>query len=254
MQKLAIGIVSTLLTAGAIAFVLERQTQAHLRDEITRLRRQSAQIGRLQREHQRLAGLLVPQEELDTLRNNQQELARLRLQLASLKVRVQAETLAQTVNGPSKPLVPGMVAIENLINAGAGTPAAAAQTFFWAVAQVDPDAMAKQLVLGDAARTRAEALLAALDPTTHEKMGTPEKLMAVYLVGLLGRVSGIQILGQEEQGADRAAWNVKLQMASGRLNDFSFALRRSADGWREEVSAGMVDHWSMYLLRAVPKT
>ena len=253
MKRLAIGAVITLLSGGAVALVLQHQAQARLRDEIASLRRQASQIGRLQREHQRLTGLLVPQEELDNLRDDQQELARLRPQLVSLKVHVQAEVLAQSVRGPPKPLAPGMVPLENLVDAGAGIPAAAAQTFFWAVAQVDPDTMAKQLVLGDAARAKAEALLAALDPTTREKMGTPEELMAVYLLGLLGRVSGVQVLGQKEFGADRAVWNAKLQMASGRLNDFGFALRRTADGWREEIPAGMVDHWSNYLLPDIAK-
>lgn len=253
MKKLALGFVGALIAAGIITLVLQHQVQARLRDEIAHLRSRNSQIGRLEREHQRLASLLVPQEELDKLRRDQQELPRLHLQLVNLKTRLQVEALAQSVRGAPKTLVPGMVPIENLVDAGAGTPTAAAQTFFWAVGQVDPDAMAKQLVLGDTARAKAEALLAALDPTTREKMGTPERLMAYYFVGLLGRVAGIQMLNQEDQGADRAVWNVKLQMASGRVKDFDFSVQRSADGWREEVPVGMVDHWSMYLLRAVSK-
>jgi hypothetical protein len=249
MKKLALGIVGALLVAGSGLLVFQHQSQARLRDEIASLRRHTSQIVRLQREHQRLAGLLVPQEELDNLRNGRQELARLRLQLVNLRTRVQIEALAQSVHSVPRPLAPGMVPIENLVDAGAGTPTAAAQTFFWAIAQADPDAMVNQLVFSEASRAKAEKLLAALDDDTRAKINTPEKLMALYLVGLLGRVSGMQVSDQEDQGTDRAVWNVKLQMASGRLKDYSFPVQRSADGWREEIPAGMVDHWSYYLLR-----
>jgi type II secretory pathway pseudopilin PulG len=255
MKKLAVGILATLLAAGIIQLALQRQAQAPLRDEISRLHRQSRTIDRMRQENQHLAGFAVPPVELENLRNDQQELARRRAELVILKNRLQtpvrARTVNDTANAPlSKPLAPGMMPLENLANAGTGTPLAAAQTFFWAVAQVDPDVMVNQLVFSEASRAKAEKLLAALDDDTRAKMDTPEKLMALYLVGLLGRVSGVQVLGQEDQGADRAVWNVKLQMASGRLKDFSFPVQRSADGWREEIPAGMIDHWSYYLLRA----
>lgn len=253
MNKLALGIVGSLLVAGIGALVLQHEAQSRLRDEIARLSRQSSQLDRLRREHQRLAGLAMPPEELNRLRDDQQSLARLRQQLTILKLRVQTEDLARSAHEPPKPLAPGMVPIDNLVDAGSGTPATAAQTFFWAVGQVDPDAMAKQLVLGAAARAKAEALLAALDPATRAKMGTPEKLMAYYFVGLLGRVAGIQMAGQEALGADQAGWKVNLQMASGRMKDYSLSVRWLTDGWHEEVPAGLVDHWSMVLLRTVPK-
>jgi type II secretory pathway pseudopilin PulG len=254
MNKLAVGILATLLAAGSGALVLQHQAQARLRDEISRLHRQGRTIDRLRRENQHLAGLVVPPAELENLRNDQRELARQRAELVILENRLQTQahtrTVTDTANAPiSKQLAPGMMPLENLANAGTGTPLAAVQTFFWAVGQVDPDAMAKQLVFSEASRTKAEKLLAALDDDTRAKINTPEKLMALYLVGLLGRVSGMQVSNQEDQGADRAVWNMKLQMASGRLKDFSFPVQRVADGWREEIPAGMVDHWSYYLLR-----
>lgn len=257
MKRTLSGFLAAVLAGGVIALLFQHQTRALLQDEISSLRRQNREIERLQRENRRLLGSLAPADEFNRLRNDQKELPRLWEELITLTNRIRAQSGPRSVpdaSQPPKPLAPGMIRLEDLPNAGSGSPTAAAQTFFWTVAQADPDAMAKQLVLGDAARTKAEALLSSLDPTTREKMSTPEKLMAFYMVGLLGRVAGIQLLGQEDQGTDRASWNVRLQMASGRFKNFGLPVWRSADGCHEEVPAGMVDQWSTYLLRSAPKT
>ena len=140
-----------------------------------------------------------------------------------------------------------MISVESLLNAGAATPAAAAQTFFWAVTQVDPDAMAKQLVFGDDSRPKADALFASLDATTRERIGTPEKLLSMFFTALYGRVTGLQMVDLDRLAPDAQGWNVKVQTASGKLSEVGFPLRRLGDGWREEVPVGMVDYCSYYL-------
>jgi hypothetical protein len=252
MTRLFLGTLLALLAAGLITLVVQRQSQSELRNEITALRRDGGEINRLRRENQRLTGRRVPPEELESLRSEQRELARLRSQAAELKDYLQ---LASRDQAPSrekpaptlKPLASGMIPVESLTDAGGATPAAAVQTFFWAVAQADPDAVAKQLVFGDAARTKADALFASLDAATRERIGTPEKLLAMFFTTLYGRVTGLQTVDLDKLSPDAPVWNVKVQTASGKLSDVGFPLRRLSDGWREEVPVGMVDYCSYYL-------
>jgi hypothetical protein len=252
MNRIAVGTIAALLIAGLSVLAWQRQVQERLRNEISALRQWNSGIERLSRKNQRLAASLAPPAELDGLRNDQRQLERLKVERAALAKRFELQAALRFAPGPGqppKPLAPGMMPLGNLANAGTGTPGAAAQTFFWAVAQADLDAMASQLVFSEASRAKAEKLWAALDDETRRKMVNPEKMMAYYFVGLLGRVAGVQVLSQEFQGADRAAWNVKLQTVSGRLNDFDLPVQRSAEGWREEVPERMVDLWSHFLLR-----
>jgi hypothetical protein len=246
--RLFIGALFALLAAGLITLAVQRQSQSKLRSEVAALRREGREINRLRHDSQRLAGTLVSPEELRNLRDEETELARLRSEAATLKDYLQMASADQAPPPPTaKPLNPGMLPVESLTNAGAATPAAAAQTFFWAVAQVDPDAMAKQLVFGDAARTKADALLASLYATTRERIGTPEKLMAMFFTALLGRVTGLQTGDLEKLGPAAPVWIVKVQTASGKLSDVGFPLRHLGDSWREEVPEGMVSYCSYYL-------
>jgi hypothetical protein len=252
MTRFSIGVLFALLLAGAITLVVQRQSQSKLRGEINSLRRENKEIGRLRRDNQRLTGTLEPPGELEILRNEQKELARLRSEAATLKEYLQLvsrEQTPKTENPPSaaKPLVPGMIPVESLRNAGAETPAAAAQTFFWAVAQADPDALAKQLVFADAARSKAEELFGSLDAATQERIGTPEKLMALYFTTQYGRVTGFQIGDPDSLGPEMTGWVVKVQTVSGKLSEVWFPIRHSGDGWREEVPAWMVYACSLYL-------
>ena len=248
MTKLSIGVFFALLAAGLVTLAVQRQSQSRLRTEITALRREGGEVSRLRRENQRLSGTLVPPDELKSLRAEETELARLRGQAAALKDYFQLASADQAPPSPAaKPLTPGMISVESLLNAGAATPAAAAQTFFWAVTQVDPDAMAKQLVFGDDSRPKADALFASLDATTRERIGTPEKLLSMFFTALYGRVTGLQMVDLDRLAPDAQGWNVKVQTASGKLSEVGFPLRRLGDGWREEVPVGMVDYCSYYL-------
>ena len=248
MTRLSIGVLFALLAAGLITLAVQHQSQSRLRTEITALRREGGEIARLRRDNLRLAELQVLPDELRNLRDKESEVARLRSQAAVLKDYLQLAPRPEPPPPPSaKPLASGMIPVDDLLNAGAATPAAAARTFFWAVAQVDPDAMAKQLVFGDAARTKADALFASLDATTRERIGTPEKLLSMFFTALYGRVTGLQTVDLDRLAPDAPVWNVKVQTASGKLSDVGFPLRRAGDGWREEVPVGMVDYCSYYL-------
>jgi hypothetical protein len=248
MRKLAIGIFATLLVAGIFTLLLQRETQARLRDEIARFCRQNSALGRIRRENQRLAESQIPSAELARLRNDQRDLPQMRSALASAKLQLMMQTQFQAANGPPKPLAGGMTPVASLTDAGQGTPHAAAQSFFWAVGQIDPDAMAKQLEFAAEARAKADALFASFDEATRQRIGTPEKMMAIFFVEMYGRTTGLQVLGYNQaQAADWGAWRVKVQTASGRLHDVDFPVHQSADGWHEVILPHWIDDWSRYL-------
>ena len=252
MKKRFIGVLLPLLAAGLITLAVQRQSESRLRNEIAALHREGEEVSRLRRDNQRLTGSLVPTDELESLQTAERELARLRREAATLKDYLQLAARDRPPNrekpaAPPRPLPPGMIPMDDLTNAGTATPAAAARTFFWAIAQVDPDALASQLVFGEAARAKADALFASLDAATRERIGTPEKLLAVFFTSLYGRVTGLQLADQGNQAPDAPGWNVKVQTASGKLSEVTFPVRRLGDSWREEVPEGMVNYCSYYL-------
>lgn len=248
MKRLFIGIVATFLVVGIITLVFQRQTEARLRDEIGRLRRENSALDRLGRENRRLAESQVPHEELERLRNDQGDLQQMRAAYATLKTRMRVQTLGRAVHEPPKPLASGMTPVESLANAGTATPDAAARSFFWAVAQIDPDAMAKQLVFSADSRAKADTLFASLDEATRKVLGTPERMMATFFVEMYGRTTGLQVLGCDlNPSSDTAWWKAKIQTATGRLHDVDFPVQRSIDGWHVVILPYWIDGWSQYL-------
>ena len=248
MKKRSIWLFGALLAAGVIQFALQQQAQARLRDEIAVLGRQKPAWARLRRENQRLTASLVPREELERLRREQSELEHLRAALATTRTRIKVQAEAHAANDPPKPLAPGMTPVASLTIAGLDTPTAAVLSFFWAVAQIDADALAKQLVFSPDARIKAEALFASLDEASRQRLGTPEKMMGVFFVEMFARTSGLQIVGYDPTPPpDFSAWRAKVQTAGGRLRDVDFPIQRTADGWREVIEAFWIDNWSQYL-------
>lgn len=253
MRPSHLGICILFLAASALAVVLQRQRVATRRAQVDDLRWQRRELDGWRKENERLAATAVPADQLAALRLDQQLLPGWRTGRAVLLQEAQRSARAADPGGSHRDLLPGMTPLDQLTNAGNTTPTAAARTFFWSVAQVDPESLAGQLTLGEAARAKAESLLASLDAATREKFSTPERMMAFFLVGLLGRVEGMQLTGVETQGGG-TAWSAKLQILGGQTKDFDLPVVWSGNGWREEIPPEMVDHWSIYLRRGVPKS
>ncbi|HTX64676.1 MAG TPA: hypothetical protein VMD31_02820 [Opitutaceae bacterium] len=253
MRKLALAILIALLAAGAVVLRQQSRTQARWREDIARERREHAALDRLRRDNESLAAALAPPRELAARRKSQDEvkgdLERLRNGVTGLKQRLQWLQQINAALGPPKPLAAGMTPVEKLTNAGAATPTDAAQSFFWAVAQADPDAMARQIEFTDDARLKAQALFAQLSDAARAQFGSPEKIMAIYLTSMYGRATGYQLAttSYSPQAADYGGWKVTLQTASGSLHDVSFAVHRMPDGWHEVIAVGWVDEAARYL-------
>ena len=253
MQKPALVVLLTLLAVAGFVLHQQARAQAGWREEIARLRREHAALDRLRRDHERLAAALAPPDDLAARRDEQRqlenELGRLRANLIAQQQRLAQLTRMNNALGPAKPLAPGMTPIEKLTHAGAATPTDAAQSFFWAVAQADPDAMARQIELTADARAKAQAFYAQLSDAARAQFGSPEKVMAIYLTSLYGRATGFQLVASDyrPESADLGTWKVSLQTASGGLHDIAFPVHRTADGWREVVGVSWVDEAARYL-------
>jgi hypothetical protein len=245
MARLTLGILGALAIGGAITLYLQRQTEAELQAAATDLRRQNRAIGPLREEHARLVALQIPADEMAALRTDHDELPRLRNELEGLKNRPPPPAKVQAANDTPappapKPLALGMTPAAVLQNVGTATLDAAAQTFFWAVAQSDSVAVANMLTFDESTRAKADALFASLDETARKSAGSPEELAAFYLVAMYQRFTGVQFFNQQMDGLS-GGWTARAQMPSGGTRDLGFKTRLSADGWRELVPAQLVD-------------
>jgi len=236
------------VTAGSIAFVAGYRQQGRLEAEIARLQRQNSALDRLRREHQRLTASRVPPDELQRLRDHQANLGHLRAALATVRAKLEAQAETQTATEPPKPLAAGMIPVIGLPDAGQATPQAAVQSFFRAVGQVDPDALARQIEFDDAARTKANDLFNSYDDATRQRIGSPERMMAIFFAEYYGRVTGMQSPDFfQSPTPDWGVWRAKVQTSSGRVHDADFPVHRSADGWHEVITVPWIDNWSNYL-------
>ncbi|HTT55663.1 MAG TPA: hypothetical protein VMF63_01020 [Opitutaceae bacterium] len=253
MQKPALALLLALLAAGVFVLRQQSRTQARWREDIAREQREHTALDRLRRDHESLAAALAPPDDLAARRDEQRqlehELGGLRANLTAQQQRLAQLTRMNSALGPAKPLAPGMTPVDQLTNAGAATPTDAAQSFFWAVAQADPDAMARQIEFTDDARSKAQALFAQLSEAARAQFGSPERIMAIYLTSMYGRATGYQLMTAESgsHAADEGGWKATLQTASGSLHEVSFAVHRTTDGWHEVIGSGWVDEAARYL-------
>ena len=95
MNKLQIGIVSTVIVAAGSGAVLQQQANAQVQREIDALRKENQQIRTLQDENLHLKQTAA---EVASLRADDAELAQLGTEATALKVRLQAQARTQTAN------------------------------------------------------------------------------------------------------------------------------------------------------------
>lgn len=130
----------------------------------------------------------------------------------------------------------GMTRLENMQNVGQGTPAAALQTFFWAVMKGDDDVLARTVVWDEAIRPQVQAMIDRLSPKTRAQYSTPEKLWGLIISKYALDVSAIQIVGHVPQDASHASLTVKGLTAK----DEPVPMQLGADGWRLWLGGGQL--------------
>ena len=124
---------------------------------------------------------------------------------------------------------------------GIATPTSAYETWNWAKAHGDTDALAKTLVLDAAARTNAEALLAALPESVRAKYGSVEGMMAMMAMNMKPVISAARVVSQDELDANNVILHTQWQGADGQIGKNDWRLYRDQDGWRFVISTGLVE-------------
>jgi hypothetical protein len=172
------------------------------------------------------------------------ELTRLRTEIASAERRAHqahAEALAQqhrdvealaTNRDPRQ----GLMRLEYFSDVGQATPEGAFQSFVWAATQGKDDRLAGLIHIDDAAREKADALVAALSEADRAKFPTAERIAALFLADAITMQTAAQIVDVTMPDAGHAL--VEVRGLSDRPQKIPF--ERSAAGWQLSVNAGMV--------------
>ena len=214
------------LAAGA-AIWLQRQAAAQLRDEIVFLREQNRELARLRAENQRLAAALPPAAELEALRADHAAVVRLRGEIEKTKVNVQARERAL--------IPPPLIPASEWKNAGRATPAAAVETFLWAAARHDTDAVAAMLGYGGSLRQSVDGFFGALPEALRTQYGTVDRLLAEFLTKDLPLAAMRLPAGPQSSSDWGCVFNVYLEGKNGVAKDNTIVLLRADDGWRLAV-------------------
>ena len=141
MTKVKLGIIGVIAVAGVVApLVIQRQSQAKLREEEQALRQQASQLAQVAAKYERLSNLVgraksaePPSAELLRLRG---QAGVLRRELADTKQRL--DQVASQTNEASNIWGLGTTRwLRELKDAGLGSPQAAVETYWWAVASAN---------------------------------------------------------------------------------------------------------------------
>lgn len=216
MSKLKITVASALLVGGLSTVVLEVRANRALQAELQA--RQTDDVGALQNENQRLRA------EVNALSAGNPDLADLeksRTRLAVLKARPH-----------------GVVDSELRLprNVGRATPAAAIETFCWALNQGDLDLAAGFVTFTNDTPENREQFMANFTTAVRERYRTPERLCAMAFFGTaLTRPSSGQAMQvvsvAEDHGPDQVKIKLWVRAADGREGGGSDTFVRRAEGW-----------------------
>lgn len=169
-----------LAVAIGLGLAWQRLQLRPLRAELAVLRDQQQEIGRLRAEQAKLQASQIPEAELQRLRADREAIGQMRQEITGLRTKLQSKAQALAAPAPTQErfgMGVEMIASE-WRNAGGASPAAALETVLWAAAGGDVDAFAKRIRLDTQARTAALELLQSLPPAERAKHASPEALMA----------------------------------------------------------------------------
>lgn len=171
------------------------------------------------------------------------DVAQLRSELAALKkettglLEVVRERMEQNTT-PTK-----LTLISDLKNVGRATPDKAAETIIWAAAGGDTSTVAQSIALAKGGRQKLEDLLGRLPEATRNQYGTPENLAALMLSRDVATVSGMQVLGQRELGANDSVVRIRVGNDEGKTKDQTLVAHRADDGWKLSIPDESIERW-----------
>lgn len=234
-----------LLVAVAVAALAAngwQRAQVRLaRAEAERLREVQRTAAALRAENERLAAAQATAEERAEIAARQAETQRWRERVAVLNRKWQEPVGARAAKAATVELPE-----RNWRYVGWASPTAALETALWAVAGGEVELLAGRLVLDDAARKRAEALLAGLPETARLTYRTPERLVA--LLAAKDAPSGsARVVGETPRGENEVALRVRLDDDGKDARVANLVVRRAADGWKFVVPERAVARYAEML-------
>jgi hypothetical protein len=185
-----IALVVLLAAAGGVSATVLHLENVRLRRHLATAEQNRRQATQLRADNERTRAVLAraAANDAESVRSIQDDLQRLRLEVAALEKSAQARAGAaqalaqgdaQALEQNRDPEV-GLMRLEHFRDVGQNTPAAAFQTFVWAAMRGDEARQAGMIVFAGAGRATAEAIVAALPEPDRAKYSTPEKLAALF--------------------------------------------------------------------------
>jgi len=245
-RGLKIFLAVVLLTVAAATLGLLHWQNGRIRGRIAEMRRRSGSAEGVRQENAALRDLLARLKtgKVGADQAIQGDLIRMRREVADLEKRAaeqyarradQAAAFAralETNRDPSK----GLTRLEYFQNLGQSTPSTAFQTVAWAALKGDDGALAKGLTLSEAARSRAEALIASLPESTRAPL-TPDKIAALAVTGLFSEMPAAQVVGETLSDPQHATLVVSVP---GQATNAKIPLQLGASGWQVVVGEGQI--------------
>jgi hypothetical protein len=224
MSKLKLTLAGLLVFGGLATAIVEGRTRLALQTEFQSLA--APDPAPLEKQNRQLRAAVA---QLGAQSPDIAELNRLRTRLETLRARPPGVTDA------------GFHAPRNL---GRATPAAAAETFAWAIDQGDLDLAASFISFTDDSPANREAFLANFSDAIRVRYGTVERIYAAAFYGAVHGKAGIpdpvvasQIADIQERGFDEVRIKLWFRTATGREVPGGTPYQRRADGWAEKPVA-----------------
>lgn len=241
-RLLKIGLLVTLIVAGAMGVLAVRRDNERMRRRAAEGRRSHEQVVQLRAENARIGALAAATAEpgIGAAAALQAELLRLRSEVAELENRdrerrTKAEVGAATLTANRDP-EKDFVMVENFQNMGRGTPSAAFQTLIWAATKGDDRALADLLTFDGKVREQVESMLAGLPEPMRAKYPKAENLAALFFAHLVTGHTAARVLAQDVTDGQRATVTIGFErMPAGR----ALPVRLNSGGWQFTVTEEM---------------
>lgn len=240
------GIVVVIAAGLGAVFAVRAARVEELASARERLRAELATTRELAAENQALAGKLPTSDQLAALRADHTAVQQMRSELARLRAQAAKSRSTPTVIDYPPGMPPAIVLSSDWTYAGRATPAAAIETLLWAAMGGDLDALAQTLVLDDAAKAKANALLNSLPASSRSEYATPERFVALFTAKDLPN-GAMQLVSETKQPSGEVMMRVRLFQPDGSTRSTTVLARQTGGEWRLAVPLSAIDKYAAVL-------
>ena len=267
--KAKLSVAALLAVSVTTPLVFQYQDNARLREQVARLRVERAAPPPAQP-----AAPDSDASELERLRNEHNELLRLRGQVTQLRQQLAGQPkidspeaihkptdqrLAEEMENANRllaksPEIP-MIRSNDFRNAGFASAEASLHTLNWAAVNHDTNAFLRATGLEPEARQRADSLFAQMPEAIRQQYGSVDALLVDWAMNKAEAPEAYRILSQREDGPNAASLTVQFQYPNSRVRENEASFYRDQDGnWRRAIPAGIVEKLPNVINSQAPAT